>query len=271
MPKRETLTVERVPFQFQLDKNSDFESGRFSGIASVFDSIVDTFPNRTRIKKGAFLRTINSRGNRVKILMAHDQGSIWIGLPTKLQETEEGLLIEGSLNNTALGKDAAEALRHAASLGRLEAAEMSIGFDALNFEMVEDEETEELFRDITELRLWEVSLVAFGADRQTKITEVASRDMERQLVPKHREEALALAIQQNVDSLVEIYDSPEHSEPSATTAQLVEGAHSSLTRWREKTATGSANKPPTAGEPTNEQLEVELIEAEMLCLALFGS
>ena len=172
MPKE--ILLERAPVTFALDATrSEFESGRFAGVASVFGSIVDTHPARTKFRPGAFRKTLEDRGSRVKILSQHNQGSIWIGLPTKLQETEEGLLLEASLNNTQGGRDASEALKHAARLNMLSAAELSIGFDALNFEMVEEEDGE-LIREITEARLWEVSLVNFGADRQTRITEAAN-------------------------------------------------------------------------------------------------
>ena len=173
MPNRE-VTVERIPCSFELNaKRSAFEAGRFTGLASVFDSVVDTMPNRTRFRRGAFTKSIRDRGNRIKILSQHDQGTIWIGLPTRLQETEEGLLLEASLNNTQHGRDAAEALKHAVALGKLDAVELSIGFDALNFEMAEQEDGE-ILREVTEARLWEVSLVNFGADRQTRVMEAAN-------------------------------------------------------------------------------------------------
>ena len=265
--KSETLTVEHVPIQFQLDPASDFESGRFSGLASVFGSVVDTFPNRTMIKPGAFLKTLNSHGNRVKILNSHDQGAIWIGLPVSIRETDAGLQIEVSLNNTSLGKDAAEALRHAASLGKLDAAELSIGFDSLSDSLVEGED-EELFREISELRLWEISLVNFGADRKTKIMEAARFDLERHLVPKHREEALALAIAQNVDSLEEMKESD--SDLSPTAERILTNAYPRFQKLLKVQASGPGDEPPT-DEPTIEELEVELVEAEAMCLELVGA
>lgn len=266
--KRETLQVERVPFAFELDQQSDFESGRFSGIASVFGSTVDTFPNRTRIRKGAFLRTINDRANRVKILSAHDQHSIWIGLPVKLQETEEGLLIEGSLNNTSMGKDAAEAMRHAAALGKLDAIEMSIGFDALNWEMTEQED-EEIIREITELRLWEVSIVPFGADRKTRMTEVHRFDMERELMPRHQAEELALSALHSLDSLEEVLGPPEEqSNLSETAKQMLSQAHIVLESIEKRAEAATTTESGTEDEPTIEQLEVELAEAEATCLEL---
>ena len=65
-------------------------------------------------------------------------------------------------------------LRHLKSLGKLDAAELSVGFDAVTFQMVEDPDTREIFRVVTEARLWEISVVAFGADPTTEIREVAA-------------------------------------------------------------------------------------------------
>ena len=51
--------------------------------------------------------------------------------------------------------------------------EMSVGFDSLQDALVEDDDGE-MLREIIEARLWKVSLVSAGADRQTRITEAAS-------------------------------------------------------------------------------------------------
>lgn len=171
----ETHKPERHAFKFRMDqKTSNLEAGTFKGIASVFGSVVDTYPNPTVIDPGAFAKTIMDSGKQVKILFNHDSYEGWIGLPTMLEETEEGLVVEVSLNQTRRGQDIANALRHAAAIGRLDAVELSIGFDAMVFEMVEEPEEKITYRHITEVRLWEISVVNFGADRQTLVTEAAS-------------------------------------------------------------------------------------------------
>lgn len=175
MPSKKKL--EQHSFKFQLDTDSDFEAGKFRGIASVFGSVVDTFPNRTFIEPGAFSKTIADRSRRIKVLKQHDMNTIWIGLPTLLAESADGLVIEASLNQSAAGRDVAAAMKHAAELGMIEAAELSIGFDVLNFDLRENEDGEVL-RHVTELRLWEVSVVNFGADRKTKVMEAASMQLD---------------------------------------------------------------------------------------------
>lgn len=252
MGKRETLVVERIPLQFRLDPKSEFEAGRFSGIASVFGSIVDTFPNRTKFREGAFLKTLNDRASRVKILSQHDDRSVPIGLPTKLQETKEGLFFEASLNNTTLGKDWAEALRHAAALGKMDAAELSIGFDALNCDMVEDEDDQEVFREITEARLWEISLVSFGADRQTKVFEANRIELLKSDRESHFEHILS-----TLKAL------REGAAPFKEHAPLTEAQRQQLT---DEIALHAPAEPPekalTEYEKERKLAEIEIAEAE---------
>ena len=105
MPRKQ-VTLERIPFEFHVSgSKSELESGRFVAVASAWRSVVDSHPHRTRFQKGAFTKTIAERGRRVKILSQHDQSQVWIGLPTKMEETDEGLVIHASLNQTQKAKD----------------------------------------------------------------------------------------------------------------------------------------------------------------------
>lgn len=261
--KRETLVVERIPFQFRLDPSrSEFESGKFSGIASVFGSLVDTtwrYGVRSRIRQGAFTKSINDRSNRVKILGNHNQEQVWIGLPTRLQETGEGLEVDVSLNNSSVGRDFAEAIRHAAALGKLEAVEMSIGFDAINCDMVEDEQDKEQIREVTEARLWEISVVPFGADRQTRVYEAAALAMDEQLLPRDNPEAVVRWSIRYFRSMRE----------GAAPALLPEGLRQQL--LEELALHVEAESPSqalTEYEAYRQLSEIELAEAEMAFAAL---
>lgn len=170
-----SLHVETLQLDGEL---SEQESGRFRGIGIRFDSPIETFPLRTKFRQGAFANTLRQRADRIKILMQHNQGELFIGVPTMLAESADGLVVEASLNNTEGGRNASAALRHLAAIDKLDAAELSISFDAINCTMEEDEDTAEMFRVVTEARLWEISLVNFGADPNTSITEAASLDSE---------------------------------------------------------------------------------------------
>ena len=262
--KNQAVTIEHFPvsrYEFQAAHDEN-EAGRFSGIASVFGSMVDTFPHRTRFQKGAFLKTINDRASRIKILSQHDQGTIWIGLPIKLQEAEEGLLIEASLNNTERGRDAAAALKHAASLGKLDAAELSIGFDALVWELAEEDDGETV-RVVTEARLWEISLVNFGADKQTKVLEAAKRDMDRQF---KADDPLDFTLLQ----LIELAAPPAPSEGhagrvlSSKNKTHIRDAIKALTALMEAAEPPEDDDPPALTENDSELQFLELAEAEAM-------
>jgi HK97 family phage prohead protease len=150
---------------FTLDKFS-LEDGTFTGLASVFGSVVQSWIP-TVIQHGAFTKTIQENGNRVKLLWGHDVDKP-IGLPTRLEETDEGLFIEGKISQTTIGKDALTLMRDKV------VDEMSIGFDPIKWEMVTPPEDQQgnAIRYIKELRLWEVSLVTFAADPLAKIKVV---------------------------------------------------------------------------------------------------
>jgi len=190
MPKQ--ITIERFATRFQLAEKQPDEAGRFAGIASVWGSPIDTtwkIGVRTKFERGAFMKTIadwkssSPTRQRIKILSAHDQEGIPIGLPTSIKETDEGLEIIASLNQSASAKDWMSVIQHAKSLGRIDELEMSIGFDPINAEMREDDDGE-MFRHVLEARLWEASLVTAGADRQSRVLEAASLSSMRALTPE---------------------------------------------------------------------------------------
>ena len=159
----------------------DAEAGTFSGIASKFNTPVDDYYN-TRIMPGAFAKTLNNptERRRVKILLQHQTGSV-IGLPTVLEERAEGLYIEGAIADTDDGKKAMQQLR----AGLLD--ELSIGFDPVRWETVDVGGEQE--RHMYEVRLWEVSLVTFGANPEARVTVVHAANA----LPEHCR-ALALPV-----------------------------------------------------------------------------
>ena len=178
-----------------FSKPSELEGGRFRGLAVRFDTPIETVPLRTKIRRGAFERTIRERGRRIKILTEHNQSQLMIGVPTKLEEDSEGLRIEVSLNRSKGGLDTANMLRHLKSINRLDAAELSIGFDPIRVSFERDPQTDEEFRVVEEARLWEVSVVNIGADQTTEITEAASLQRATRELSADTRRALALDAQ----------------------------------------------------------------------------
>lgn len=154
-----------------LDENS------FRGMASVFGNLIDAFVP-TRIQPGSFTKTLRENRKRIKVLWSHNAD--WpIGLPTKMEETSVGLYVEAKISPTALGKDVLQLMRDGVI------SEMSIGFEALKYQMVNEGSLGQV-RHITELRLWEFSPVSFAANSLATIDDVNGRDITQSLAELDR-------------------------------------------------------------------------------------
>lgn len=135
--------------------------GEFTGYASVFDSrIMASEKGPTIIRRGAFARTIRERGDRVRILWQHDEGEP-IGRPRELREDTRGLFVRGVIADTPRGRDSVALMANGALV------ELSIGFVAI--ESHYEDIGGERFRAVTELELFEISLVTFAADPAARI------------------------------------------------------------------------------------------------------
>lgn len=137
------------------------ESGAFEGYASLFD-IVDGFDDR--VVPGAFAKTLaESRGGRgVKMLWQHD-ASEPIGAWDAIAEDERGLHVRGRLLLDVRRGAEAHALLKAGAIDGL-----SIGYSTV--EASYDPKTRS--RRLTEIALWEISLVTFQACPGAAVTAV---------------------------------------------------------------------------------------------------
>jgi HK97 family phage prohead protease len=189
MPSK-TVYIERLSLPMTLasvaSEKRPAESGRFRAIVSCWDSVIDTthmLGVRSKFRRGAYAKTIRDSQSsdraraRIKILDSHRQDVPPIGMPLSLQESAEGLVVYASLNQTARALDWMKVLQHAEAIGQGGAIEASVGFDCIDFAMVEDPDDGETLREIREARLHEISLVVEGADRQTSVREAASLDV----------------------------------------------------------------------------------------------
>jgi HK97 family phage prohead protease len=154
------------------------EDGEIEGYGSVFD-VVDSYDDV--IAKGAFGKTLGehkSKGSMPAMLWQHD-ASQPVGVWTEMSEDSHGLKVKGKLAmNTAKGKEAYELMKMGAITG------LSIGF--MSKQWAYDRETE--VRTLTEVDLWEVSLVTFPANDKSRVTSVKSVD--EILLPKDAENVL---------------------------------------------------------------------------------
>lgn len=139
--------------------------GTFSGVASVYG--VEDLGGDV-IDKGAFRKTI-AENSVVPILFQHDKKEV-IGEGT-VKEWQGKILLEGRLDM----EDPVAAKAHQKMKKRLIKG-LSIGFQTIKSTM---EEIEGRFvRHITELKLWEVSIVTFPMLPDAQVTRVKAAEAE---------------------------------------------------------------------------------------------
>lgn len=144
------------------------DDGMIEGYASVF-GVIDNYDDV--IAAGAFGQTLNEHktaGTMPAMLWQHDSDSP-IGVWTEMVEDANGLRVKGMLAlATERGKEAQALLKMGAING------LSIGF--LSKEWKYDAKTN--VRTLTEVDLWEVSLVTFPSNAKARVTTIkAARDM----------------------------------------------------------------------------------------------
>jgi HK97 family phage prohead protease len=144
---------------FNLELKSLNKQGKFAGYASVFD-VVDS--QKDIIIRGAFAETLKGRVHNIKMLWQHQQDEP-IGIFEKMVEDARGLYVEGKLLlDVARAKEAYALLKEGAISG------LSIGYSPVKSSIHEKTGV----RMLSQVDLWEVSLVTFPANAAAKITVV---------------------------------------------------------------------------------------------------
>lgn len=163
---------------YALEIRATGDDGTVEGYGSVF-GVKDSYDDV--IVKGAFaesLKAHKAEGTMPAMLWQHDSGEP-IGVWTEMVEDAKGLKIKGKLAlDTTRGKEAHALLKMGALNG------LSIGFMSKQWEY--DRETE--IRTLTQIDLWEVSLVTFPANEKSRVTQVKSAD--EMAAPKDAERIL---------------------------------------------------------------------------------
>lgn len=140
------------------------------GVAVPWDTparVNDGFGPYTEVfRKGAFERTIRERGHKVKALANHDRRSLPLGRANLVREDAAGLYTEVRVSKTRAGDEALELVRD----GALDA--FSVGFIP-----VREREGPDGLVERTEVRLNEVSLVAFPAYDGAAIAGIRGDDL----------------------------------------------------------------------------------------------
>jgi HK97 family phage prohead protease len=141
--------------KFSLDsENVDIEERKIFGYAATFgnkDLVGDV------IVPGAFKKTLEEAGPRVKVFYNHTQP---IGRPLKMEEDEKGLYVEARISKTAKGDEILELIKDGAI------SEMSIAYEVIQDEKKADG------RYLKEIKLFEFGPVDFPANPEAVISGV---------------------------------------------------------------------------------------------------
>ncbi|MBT9495365.1 MAG: HK97 family phage prohead protease [Paucibacter sp.] len=162
-----------------LELKATSDDGSIEGYGSVFN-VADDYDDV--VAAGAFaasLKAHKSAGTIPAMLWQHDADDP-IGVWTSMVEDAKGLRVSGKLClDTVRGKEAHALLKMGALNG------LSIGF--VSKQWAYDRDTE--IRTLTEVDLWEVSLVTFQANKKATVTNVKAAP-EELAAPKDAERAL---------------------------------------------------------------------------------
>ena len=161
MFKEAPSVLERRAFNFEVKAS---EHGIVEGYGSVFN-VRDSYDDV--IVKGAFALTIaDHKANKTmpSLLWQHDETQP-IGVWTDFAEDDKGLYLKGRLaTDVTKGQEAYSLLKMGAITG------MSIGFVSKQWAYEKDTD----IRTLTEIELWEVSLVTFPANSKARVAQVKS-------------------------------------------------------------------------------------------------
>lgn len=136
----------------------DEKNNVVKGYGSYFDN---KDSDQDIIRKGAYQKTIKENGSRVKYLYQHDMMQP-IGKMKELYEDEKGLVFVAEIPKTQLGNDVIELMKAGVI------TENSVGIMPIIKEQKSD------YREIREVKLYEISAVTLAANDQAKILDVKS-------------------------------------------------------------------------------------------------
>lgn len=154
------MSNKTLDFGFELKSISD--SGKFSGYGSVFN-VVDSYADI--VAPGAFAESIakHKSANRLPALLWQHRSAEPVGVYTSMDEDSIGLPVEGQLALTTVRGAEAHALMKMGAITGL-----SIGYQTRkeSFDKVTGINT------LSQVDLWEVSLVTFPANDAARIQTV---------------------------------------------------------------------------------------------------
>lgn len=173
------MKMERKHIDVGFQVKAVSEDGVIEGYGSVF-GVRDAYSDI--VAAGAFKASLSAHkaaGTMPALLWQHNADEP-IGVWTDMVEDDRGLSIRGKLAlDTVRGKEAHALVKMGALNG------LSIGFYSKSWQY----DTENEVRTLTEVELWEVSLVTFPANRAARVTDIRSAT-EGVALPKDAERIL---------------------------------------------------------------------------------
>lgn len=161
-----TTSIQRIVVPVEW-KAADDGSGALEGYASTFGN-VDL--QGDVIAKGAFAMTIKAAKSERRMwpLLADHRASTAsvLGSITDAREDRRGLRIRAEFSSAPSAQD----VRVKMLEGHID--RMSIGYEPLAWEFVQDKDTSERVRVLKEIKLWEVSVVVFPANPEAVVSTV---------------------------------------------------------------------------------------------------
>lgn len=136
-------------------KFSEAKAGTVAGYASIFGNVDEGFD---RVDPGAFRKSIAGRGPLPMLHEHRDTVGVWYSF----REDAKGLLVEGKISNTALGRDVRTLAKDGALSG------LSIGYVAKRHRYEKD------IRVLEEVDLHEVSLTTFPMNKLAQLASAKS-------------------------------------------------------------------------------------------------
>lgn len=220
--ERKEVTGARETRSFAIQIKAAGDDGSIEGYGSVF-GVLDNWADV--IEQGAFADSLaahKAAGTMPAMLWQHDADHP-IGVWTEMVEDARGLRVKGQLAlDTVKGQEARALLKMGAING------LSIGFISKQWSYDVDTDV----RSLTEVDLWEVSLVTFPANEKARVTNVKSspddvhtrKDAEGILRQAGFSKSDATALVSRILRMGE-----ERSQSAKSTAQAINAANRLLT------------------------------------------
>ncbi len=145
------------------------EAGKIAGFFSTYEQTPDSYGDI--IMPGAFTKTIEKRkesGHPFPLCFNHDFDKV-IGACNTVEEREQGPYIEADFLDTQLGQDVRKMVLSGAIY------QFSFAYDVLDRRDPTEEETKNGVKNVlTEVEVYEVSVVTVPANQNAQVTEIKS-------------------------------------------------------------------------------------------------